>query len=90
MRSPTNKKVSFDKKNSRAEILKCVVFSVILVFCSVLQVSFFEVFGVIAAITLCFVCAIGFVCGENVGGVCGIVDVRRDCLIQKKTLCSKP
>lgn len=54
-------------------ICECVIFSVLLIIATLFQVSFFRVFGKVPAIVLCFVCAIGFLCSEQSGAICGIV-----------------
>lgn len=53
-------------------IIESIAIGVLLVFTSVLQVSFFRVFGSVPALTLSLVCASGFICGEKTGAVCGI------------------
>lgn len=63
---------SYRTRIDKPSVVKCIIFSVLLLICALLQVSFFKVMGTVPAIVLCFVCGIGFNCGEKVGGVCGI------------------
>lgn len=61
------------KKTDIGAVVKGIIFSLLLILCALLQVSFIKVSGIVPAVVLSLVCAIGFVCGELLGGVCGII-----------------
>lgn len=64
---------SYRNRIDKLSVVQCIIFSVLLLICALFQVSFFKVMGAVPAIVLCFICGIGFICGERVGGVCGII-----------------
>lgn len=63
----------YRKKADVGAIVKGMIFFPLLILCALLQVSFINISGKVPAIVLCLVCAIGFVCGEVLGGICGII-----------------
>lgn len=63
----------YGKRIDAGAVVKGIIFSLMLVVCAPIQVSFFKVFGVVPAVVLSLVCAIGFVCGEMLGCICGII-----------------
>lgn len=63
----------YRKAISAKVTITVIILSLILIVLSLFQVSFFKVFGKVPALVLSFVCATGFVFGEKLGGVCGIV-----------------
>ena len=69
----SNKNISHAKRFDKKLFVQCIIFSVLIIIATLFQISFFKVFGKTPAIVLCFVCAIGFLCGENSGAICGVV-----------------
>ncbi|MBE6548043.1 MAG: hypothetical protein E7667_04090 [Ruminococcaceae bacterium] len=63
----------YEKRFDKILLIRCVIFSVIIIISSLFEVSFFKVFGKTPAVVLCIVSAVGFICGEKAGGICGIV-----------------
>lgn len=69
----SKKNISHAKRFDKRLFAQCVAFSVLIIISIPFQISFFNVFGAKPAIALALVCAIGFLCGERCGGICGIV-----------------
>ena len=62
------------KKVNVGQMIACTVcFSVIIFLSAILQTTCLSVFGSVPALTLAIICAIGFVCGEKVGAISGIL-----------------
>ncbi len=68
-----SKNISHAKRFDKRLFVQCIIFSVLIIISTLFQISFFKVFGKTPAIVLCMVCAIGFLCGERSGGICGVV-----------------
>lgn len=54
-------------------VIYTVLFSGLIIFSAVLQSNCLTFFGSVPALTLAFVCAIGFICGEGAGAVSGLL-----------------
>ena len=68
-----NKNISHAKRFDKKLFVQCIVFSVLIIVLTLFQISFFKVFGATPGIVLCLVCAIGFLCGERCGAICGVM-----------------
>ena len=62
-----------ENKKPQRTIIYILFFSVILFFSAVFQTTCLTFFGKSADLTLAFVCAIGFICGERAGCVSGFI-----------------
>lgn len=69
----SKKNISHAKRFDKKVFAQCIVFSVLIIISTLFQISFFKVFGQTPAIVLCIVCAIGFLCGEKSGAICGVI-----------------
>ena len=69
----SNKNITHAKRFDKRLFAQCIIFSVLIIISTLFQISFFKVFEKTPAIVLCLVCAIGFLCGERCGGICGVV-----------------
>lgn len=69
----SKKNISHAKRFDKKIFAQCIIFSVLIIISTLFQISFFNVFGTTPGIVLCIVCAIGFLCGERSGAICGVV-----------------
>lgn len=71
------KRIVHEEHSKRVKVkqmIACTVcFSLIIFVSAILQTTCLSVFGSVPALTLAIVCAIGFVCGEKVGAISGIL-----------------
>ena len=61
-----------EKKGIFKLLIISFIFTTLILFSSLAEVTFFQVFESTPALTLSFVCAIGFIFGEKLGAVIGI------------------
>lgn len=72
-----NKRIGQNEGTEKLKVWQIAVYSVfflILIFiCSIMQTTCLSIFGNTPALTLAIVCAIGFIAGEKMGAIFGIV-----------------